>query len=501
MERKKRIIIVGAGVGGLCAGIFAQKNGFQAILFEKHSSPGGECTAWNRKGNLIDGCIHWLTGTKEGTSFHQLWKTLGVLENTILHQPQSFFRLDSQGKSVTLWRNIEKFQAELLNVAPEDKEEIFRFIGYIKSGMEMRMPLDKPIDKMNPLELLKLQLSLGKTLKTIKDTNKISCGDYAKRFQSPILKKLMSSYISADFSLALWIMSLATFMSGSGDVPVGGSLEIIQKLVNKYLSYRGELKTSSEVQEVIIEKDRAMGVKLKNNEIITGDYVILACDTDISYHHLLKGKYNDKAFEKKYINRKKYPTQSCCLASFAVDADLTNYDENIIFDCEPYQMAQKTYHTLTIRAYPYRKNTSGKTSIVAFQTQYYEDYLYWKQLNLNSKEAYRKEKEEYAQTILQRLEEKFPELKGKIEPLDVTTPVTYESYCGAYCGSFLSFPQTPKAKMSLHKGTIKGIRNCFLTGQWLQSPGGVPIAAMTGKFVIQRICDLEKQKFLKQQCS
>ena len=57
-----KITIVGGGIAGLAAGIFAQKAGFESVIFEQHSITGGECTGSYRKGFHIDVCIHWLTG-------------------------------------------------------------------------------------------------------------------------------------------------------------------------------------------------------------------------------------------------------------------------------------------------------------------------------------------------------------------------------------------------------------------------------------------------------
>ena len=37
------------------------------------------------------------------------------------------------------------------------------------------------------------------------------------------------------------------------------------------------------------------------------------------------------------------------------------------------------------------------------------------------------------------------------------------------------------------KGLVKGIDNLFLAGQWIMSPGGLPIAVISGKFSVQRI--------------
>lgn len=73
-------LCLGGGISGLTAGIYALKAGFEAEIYEKHSIVGGECTGWDREGYHIDNCIHWLIGTKEGSSLHNIWKAVGALE-------------------------------------------------------------------------------------------------------------------------------------------------------------------------------------------------------------------------------------------------------------------------------------------------------------------------------------------------------------------------------------------------------------------------------------
>lgn len=43
-------------------------------------------------------------------------------------------------------------------------------------------------------------------------------------------------------------------------------------------------------------------------------------------------------------------------------------------------------------------------------------------------------------------------------------------------------------------GVISGCDNVILATQWLQSPGGLPIAATSGKAAVDRIVKLEKKK-------
>ena len=99
-----------------------------------------------------------------------------------------------------------------------------------------------------------------------------------------------------------------------------------------------------------------------------------------------------------------------------------------------------------------------------------------------------------AQEIQKRIEKRFPEWVGKLTLLDTYTPMTYKRYCNSYHGSWMSFVMVPGAKQMMHNGKIKELGNCFLAGMWLQPPGGTPVAAVTGKYAVQRICKLEKIK-------
>lgn len=50
----KKVVIIGGGISGLSAGIYAQQMGYQTEIYEKNPMVGGECTGWNRQGYHID---------------------------------------------------------------------------------------------------------------------------------------------------------------------------------------------------------------------------------------------------------------------------------------------------------------------------------------------------------------------------------------------------------------------------------------------------------------
>jgi hypothetical protein len=59
----------------------------------------------------------------------------------------------------------------------------------------------------------------------------------------------------------------------------------------------------------------------------------------------------------------------------------------------------------------------------------------------------------------------------------------------------MSFILSPYAPKKTSKGRVKGLSNLYLSGQWLQPPGGLPNAAVTGRFTIQRLCKDLKRPF------
>ena len=112
---KEKVIVIGAGIAGLTAGIYALKAGFDAEIYEKNAIPGGECIGWNRKGYHIDNCIHWLTGTKKGTQMYDLWKEVGALsDDTEYAKLNAFYTSTFEGKSVTLYNDLEKTKKSFL---------------------------------------------------------------------------------------------------------------------------------------------------------------------------------------------------------------------------------------------------------------------------------------------------------------------------------------------------------------------------------------------------
>lgn len=493
----KKIIIIGGGIAGLSAGIHGQQHGFETEIHEMHSIVGGQCTGWDRKGFHIDGCIHWLTGTKEGTELYGLWKNVGALGEVKIIQQESFGTYEVGDITITLWKDLGRLQRELTELAPEDKATIEGMFREIRALQSMNTPAKMPTGMM-PMKdslkqitgSLKLTLALGKLLKT-------GCREYRERFKNSTLRAWFQMMLPDNYSILSFLFGYAVFAGGDGAIPEGGSKAMSLRMEQRYKELGGKVICNSQAEEIIIENGIATGVRFADGSIVKADYVLAACDARITFDKLLKGKFSDKKFELRYGNPKDYPLPTSVQVALGVTEDLSNYPYTLIFPTDPFMVGTGRQDAVGITNYSYEPKFAPKGSsvLIATANQSGQDYEYWEKLYLN-KEAYRKEKQRIAEEYRIRLERRFPELAGKINVLDVATPMTYHRYTGAYLGAWMAFMLTTKSKYMNHSGEIKGLKNCYLTGQWLTPPGGLPTAAITGKFTIQRIAKQEKLKIL-----
>jgi phytoene dehydrogenase-like protein len=489
----KKIIIIGGGIAGLSAGIHAQQYGFESIIYEKHSVVGGQCTGWDRKGYHIDGCIHWLTGTREGSDLNDLWKNVGALGDVEMIQLDNFGVHEMEGVTLTLWKDLDRLEKEWLQLSPEDAAVIKEFITDVRAVQSMEMPVKMPVDMLPLKELLKLMKGMRGAGSVLNKTGKLSCGEYARRFKHPALRELFCSSMPEGYSIIAFIFSMGTFSSGNGAIPRGGSKAMALRMEKRYLELGGKVIRNTPVEEIIVEGDTATGVRFPDGTTVKADYVVAACDAKITFDQLLKGRYHDKKFDIRYNNPIDYALPTSLQAAFGVAADLSGYPCTMAFPVEPFRFAEHEYRKVGFKSFAYEPSFApeGCTLLTSTLSLKDEDYFYWERL-YQDKAAYNKEKQKIAELLQDRIEKRFPELKGKLTLLDVATPMTYHRYTGAYHGAWMSFMMTPKSKSMMHSGKIKGLKNCYLTGQWLEPPGGLPVAVTTGKFTILRICKKEK---------
>ena len=489
-----KIVIIGGGISGLSAGIFAQKNGFESIILEKHHTLGGECTGWDRQGYHIDGCIHWLVGTKKGTPIHDLWTAVGALDGVEIYDPESFLAFEHDGVTVHLYRDLNRLKSSWLELSPQDENAINNFCKTIEQLHSYEIPVGKPEDLMGFMEKVKFMVSMKDAGEVMQKYGKISLMEYAKTFKHPALRETLNSFLPEGYSASSIFFALAAFTKGQASIPYGGSKKLALRMVERYLTLGGVVEASCEAVELNIDRNRARRVICNNGKAFEADYFIAACDAHVLYEQLLKGEYPDPEFQKRYNNPTDYPLASEIRIALGYEGKMDGIPRTLRFPVAPLKINGKMICYLTTTHYSYEPEFApeGNTLITVSINQFDTDYDAWNALAKDST-AYHREKTRIGEEVIGAIETRFPQMKGKLNLLDVATPKTFERYCNAYRGAFMPFLPTVEGKMMAHTGRIKGLENVFLSGQWLQPPGGLPVALITGKDTIMRLCKMKNK--------
>lgn len=495
----KRVIIVGGGVSGLATATYLRVNGYDTLLLEKNAVLGGACIGWERKGCYIDGCIHWLVGINPESNTFKLWEDTGaVLKDTPIYMQDDFFTLDfGDGKRFTVWADADKLQDELIAFAPENKKQIKKFCALIKRFEKIEAPVDKPVDLMNIFELLKIGLTMAGDYYYVSKTSKISCEEYANKFKNHYLRTWIKEHMSAGYNLMSFLYMLAHVTSKDGGIPIGGSLPLVKRMEDKYNSLGGKTRCNAPVKKINVENGVAVGVTLENGEVLTSDWVISTTPAEHTLKKLLDGKYFVKKMEERFKDEINYPIYTFTTAVFKVNADIKNQPLSLKVYYDTPVALNNEHYGITYRNYSYDqtlKTTEGSTIVQATVSDNDEMYFWWKQIKEQG--SYKAKKQEIANKLLELYLKTYPELEGKVEIIDVITPLTYQRYLNGRHGSFQGFVHTAKGKPLMQKGVIKGLKNFIFSGQWLLRSGGLPTAVIMAKFAVQRVTKKDKIKFV-----
>ncbi len=495
-----RVVIIGGGVGGLSAGIFAQQNGFESIVLEKHHTAGGQCTGWDRKGYHIDGCIHWLTGTKEGSELRALWEEVGALDGVEIVHPESFLCFEDSGEQAFIYRDLDKLQASWTELSPQDGERIQEFCDDVRLLQSFSFPVEKPRDLMSIPEKIRTLLSMKDAGAILKKYGKMTLTQFAERFSHPAIRRGLADMAPDNFNAAMIFFAIAAFTTDEASIPKGGSKALALRMAERYTELGGVLETSCEVQELVIDGKDVRQVRCVDGRSYEADYLIAACDAHFVYHTLLKGRYPDPAFEKRFTNPEDYPLASEILVALGFEGTVDSIGEalpwSLNYATDPIALNGTEVRRLTMKHFSHEPGFApeGQTLLIYDISQFFEDYEAWDKL-AQDPEAYAQEKARIGQAVLTATEKRFPAMLGKLTVLDVVTPKTYERYCNAYRGAFMAFFPTVRGKMMEHTGRIRGLNNMVLSGQWVQPPGGLPTALLSGRAAIMRLCKKTGRQF------
>lgn len=490
----KKVVIIGAGVAGLSAGIYAAMNGFETEIIEMNAVAGGQCTAWDRKGYRFDYCLHWLVGTSKG-AFHQIWKETNVLNNEteiIDHEIHSKI-IDKKGAEFIIYSSIDRWEKYLIELAPEDVLPIRKMCNDMRKSALLE-PFVLAPELRSPFDYIKILPSMLPVFNVIRKFGRMTCNEYFEKlnFKSKRIKSVFTSlYGNRNFSALAFIFMLGWYNQKNAGYIKGGSYPLAQRMVQKFNSLGGKLTYNKKVEKVIVENNVAKGVSLSDGTTVYADYVIGASDGYTTIFKMLDAKYISKEIDFAYKNWELFTP--IVQVSFGVNKFISSDSPNIV-NISPGMKIGKTIleNGFSIMNYSFDSTMSptGKTTIVL---RYDSPWKLWEKMDAKT---YKAEKIEIQMDATKFLEKQYPGISEFIEVIDVATPKTDVKYTGVKEGAYEGFMPSKENMMKSLKMQLPHLQNFYMAGQWLFPGGGLPPSAQTGKWAVQLICKKEKQRFI-----
>ena len=487
----KKITIIGAGLGGLSAAVRLAKSGFDVTVLEKNETVGGKVNSVEADGYQFD------TGASLLTMRHVFEDLFEYAERDIadyldivpLDPICRYFWTDKIVFDAS--SSIEKTEREIERIAPEDVENFRKYLNDAKRKYDVaeKTFLAHALNDLPKLlrpKYLKDLLAISST-KTLDKHN-------ASYFKSAKLRQLFNRFATYNGSSPFQTpatFALVPFVEfGLGAWYVRGGIYEIPKALTKLADEFGvKIRTECAVEKIIVENEKAVGVKLENGENLRSDCVVANSDAIETYRNLLDKKYFSAKLDRREPScsgfvlllgvKKKYPQLAHHNIFFSDDyrAEFDALFKNLRPAKNP-----TIYICATSRTDATQSPENCENLFVLINAPYTSDKTDWKT-----------EAQSYRDSIIGKLESYGLEgLDKSIEFERIITPEDFESkyrtnrgsiYGVSSNGIFSAFLRVPNKS--------RQIENLYFVGGATHPGGGMPLVLLSGKMAAELI---ERQK-------
>ena len=274
------LIVVGSGLGGLCAGAIAARHGLEVLVLEAHISAGGAAHGFRRGPYHFESGPSLWSGLGRWPSTNPLAQVLRAVGETLpvaayhdwgLLLPEGNLRVGvGQAPFLTLLRELR---------GPEVAAEWEAFLAQLRPSCEAVRAL--PLLALRPGTGLATTLGGGQALRLLAQAGRLAAlggafGPIARRhLRDPFLLRWVELLCFLISGLAMDQTSAAGMATLFGEwfephacleFPIGGSAAVAAALVRGLERHGGRLRTGAAVAEILVAQGQAAGVRLVDGE-------------------------------------------------------------------------------------------------------------------------------------------------------------------------------------------------------------------------------------------
>jgi len=493
-------IIIGSGMGSLTAAAILSKEGQKVLVLEKHYTAGGFTHVFKRKGYEWDVGIHYIGDVQRPTSVvkkvfdyvtnAQLkWADMGTVYDTIIIGEKAY----------DFVKGTTNFKEKLYEYFHDEKEAIDNYVSLVFEATKASQSyyMEKAVPKIvstlfgNKMRKPFLKFSDKTTHEVLssitqnKELIKVLSGQYGDYGLPP-----KQSSFTMHASVARHYFDGASF-------PVGGSSQITKTTDKVIEKAGGTILISAAVDEIIIENNKAVGVKMADGKVFNAKNIISGTGIITTYKKLLPQTSVVKHKLNKQLEKVKPSVSHACLyiglngSPNELKLPKTNlwiYPEDLDHDASvdrylkdidsPFPVVYVSFPSAKDPDWPNRY--PGKSTIDIITLLPYEIFKNWEGSKwMKRGEDYESFKEKIAQRLLEELYKQIPQVKGKIDCYELSTPLTTQHFVNYEKGEIYGLDHTPKRFRQRFLQPRTPIKNFYLTGQDIVS-AGVAAALFSG---------------------
>ena len=503
-------IIIGSGMSGASLAAILSRQGEQCLVLERHYEPGGFTHTFKRRDYEWDVGVHYVGQAHiKGSMVDRL---LGYVSDGSLQWAQmddTYDRIIIGDKSFEFKTGREEFVNELKRKFPNPKDQkaIDDYMALVKKAVRTSRNLF--MARALPPWLRKI-FGGFLTRKAKFYTRQTTQQALDQITDNKLLQSVLTGQFG-DYGLAppessfLMHCMLASHYFKGGSYPVGGSSSIFKSIEPIIEQSHGEVYTNAEVDSIVVEKNKAVGVKMADGKVIKAKRIISSAGIHLTYNKLLRDvSIARKAGDKL---RKLAPSVGhvCLYIGIQEPQETLNLPKTNFW-----VYPQKPDHGANIEAYladpehadfplvyisfPSAKDPEfttkypGRSTIEVLTLGEFEWFEPWQDKPWKKRgRDYEALKERILKRLLDVLYKHVPQVIDKIDYYELSTPLSTRNFVNYSKGEVYGLAHDTKRFSSDDISVYTPVKNLFLTGQDIISAGvaGALSSAMTTAAVIK----------------